>query len=241
MCRVSMAGLVALVFALSASVTAEGANPQYAGYQSTDDHNHVGIRGYLHQYTSDHVSTGLWATWINLCAAGSCAQWAQTGTYQGSFAGGTSRDEPHMYYENRDPCGDYVALDIGAPPSANYFYSLKWTGDDDGLVHCNNAIWNFYTYGYKKGSSGATPFFVGHLSTPDGIAGAKTEWQADSPLAKGRFGCNGTDCFDSAYGIEIYDTTWHLWTGNVSTSDSQPLDLGPINNYWSFKTCPYPC
>ncbi len=229
-----------LVLAFS-SGPALAVNPNYAGWQTQAVHWH-GIDGYLRQSTTVSTS-GLHAIWITIC--GDCfTHWVQTGTYQGVFQGGSSQAAVHVYYENVDACGDYYAGDKGVPPAPDYAYYLMWDGASSHNIVCQNGDHQAaYTFEYRKGSVGNTPFHYGTLPTSDGMALAKTEIQGAPPINTDYFGCDpNRACGNGSYGLHLFNgTSWLGWTGASTKSEFQPPWLHTYNNYWSFKTCPASC
>lgn len=146
-----------------------------------------------------------------------------------------------MYYENVDYCGSYYKQDLGAPPSANYFYSIKYNGAGRKRYNCPNTVPFYgYTFEYRKGSS-STPFFYGVLSTGSGLAMAKTEVQGNPPLSLVYYGCSNLSCNDTPYAIMLFLSAWSLWTASSTSSNGNPPYLRTFNSYWSFKTCPTSC
>jgi hypothetical protein len=231
---------VLVAFVLSAGPVA-AATPVYGGWQTT---NFKGIEGYLRQNVTSST-TGLHAVWITLCGHNSCGEWLQTGTYQGSFAGGSSPGSVHVYYENVDPCGSYYKGDLGAPGSADYPYRISPNGGARSFTCPNGVPFTGYSYAYRKGSYSSTPFFYGVISTSDGLAMAKTEVQGGAPVNYDFFGCDpGLTCADGAYGIELLaGTTWRRWsaTDSSTASHGNPPYLHTFQSHWSFKTCPVSC
>jgi hypothetical protein len=231
--------VAALLLVLAASPALAN---EYAGWQTG---NKAGIKGYISTTDAGTVSSAgdVVFSWINLCAHNDCNQWVQVGVYQGAFLGGSSPYVPHIYYENVDMCGVYYADDLGAPPVSNYFYELKYDGTGAHTYTCPNGVPKTgYRYDYRKGSSGASPFFIGVLSTQDGLALAKTEVQGNPTIPTTRFGCSATSCTATAYGLRLYVSSWSLWTGASTSSQANPPWLHTYSNYWGYKTCPtYVC
>ena len=221
-----------------ASIAADGL-PAYGGWQTG---NYKGIDGYLRQ--SGTVPTnGFHAVWINLCAHDNCQDWVQLGTCQGIFRGGSSPSAVHMYVENRDHCGGYFALDIGAPPTPDCAYYLSYAGTGSVWL-CNGDPWSAFDFASRKGSWTSQPFFYGVLSTVDGLAMAKTEVQNGAPIGTDRFGCDhNKNCgVSQSYGMHLYNgTSWYLWTGASTPSNGNPPYLLTHQNYWAYATCPVRC
>lgn len=227
--------------------TAVGAN--YTGWGPTAVKG--GIRGYLMQATYPTFGNGAVFSWLGLCGYGCVKtapvdggspqlQWVQTGLFQGYFAGGSSLSAVHMYYENKDPCNDYYADDIGAPPDQPYFFLVKYDGAGAKTFHCSNGTpFTGYSFLYKKGSSASTPFYWGVMGTDDGRADANTEWNSPTYYPTSYFGCRtSTNCTNSAYGIEVYGSSWKLCCGNPrSIRPANPPWRHTYSDYWGFKSC----
>jgi hypothetical protein len=193
-------------------------------------------------------TSGNRSTWLGLYspASGASQNWSQAGLFQGYFAGGDSLGAVHMFYENKRPCGQYIGLDIGVPPSQPYFFLIKNTGSLVSYqcidVHGNYyGMTNGYQVNYKKGSNSNNPFTIGYMQYSTGQADANTEWQGDFPLSHSYFGCRTAgDCHNSAYGIEVKSTSgWNLCCGSErQIGPGQPLWSYEYEDFWSFKTCP---
>lgn len=239
---IAVSTLVLLVVA-STPATASGGYPDYAGWQTNSPV--PGIRGYIEKNTvSGFSGSEAVFDWINLCGS-PCSGWAQTGVYQGSFAGGTSYSAVHIYYENVDPCGDYYAGDKGAPGTPFSFYGLEYGNGGRQQFSCSGGeLFYGYLFNYRKGSSTATPFFHGVLSVSAGDAGAKTEVQNNPPLGTSYFGCSSaTSCNSTTYALQLRTSTstWLPWQQASTSSNDMPPFLHTYNNYWSFKTCATSC
>lgn len=186
--------------------------------------------------------------WIGTCGhyttQGNCTEWVQTGTFQGvvnQFL--NSPNAVHIYYENMDPCGTYYARDLGTPPSADYFYSIRYDNAGPSTFVCNGVPFSGYTYDYTKGSS-STPFFFGVLSHSSGGTQALTERHSPSSMTYNFFGCDpGLTCANSGYGLDLYFSSWQLWTTSIASTPTQydPPYLHTYNSRWAFKTCPVAC
>ena len=105
--------------------------PDYAGWQTG---NWNGIHGFLRQSTTVST-TALHAVWITICGHNDCNKWVQTGTYQGTFAGGSHPTQVRVYTENVDACGDYYVHDWGVPPAADTNYFISWNGASSALQY----------------------------------------------------------------------------------------------------------
>jgi hypothetical protein len=230
---------VAVLLVASTQVTL-AVNPSYGGWQTT---NWKGIDGYLRQSTT--VSTQAFhAVWISICGHNDCTVWTQTGTYQGVFAGGSSPNAVHIYYENVDGCGTYYRDDLGAPAAADSLYHISRNSAGAYTFVCPGGNHqSAYTYEYRIGSFSNTPYFYGSLPTNDGLALAKTETQGSPPINTDFFGCTPTfNCDNAAYGMHLWNgSTWSSWTGASTASRSNPPYLHTFHNYWSYKTCPTSC
>jgi hypothetical protein len=216
----------------------------YAGYVGTTTYR--GIDGYIRQSGTVPLS-GLQghAVWINLCNS-TCSEWAQTGTYQGTFEGGSSLSAVHVFHENVNPCGEYTADDDLAPASANYPYYIN----DDGqglrtLVCPDGSHLSAYRFLYRKGSFGATPFFTGYMSSNYNDPSAMTETHDAPPINTDYLGCQAPGvCSNGSYAIHVYtaSSTWISWTGPTDPPyHSNPPFLHTYHNFWAFATCPSAC
>jgi hypothetical protein len=218
--------------------------PDYGGWQTTG--NWKGILGYLRQSGSVPIPGKAHFVWINLCKHNSCAEWVQTGTHQGDFAGGNSPSAVHMFYENVDLCGAYYKADIGVPPAPDTRYLLNYDGAGAMTFSCGGVPTTGYGYEYRTGSSTSTPFFFGVMSTSDGLALAKTEIQGSPIIGNDYFGCDPSlVCTNTAYGMRLFDgSVWSTWTPGLAasvSSSANPPYLHTFNNYWSFRTCAAAC
>jgi hypothetical protein len=219
-------------------------NHHYAGHAGTAVW--FGIDGYLRQSQTAPIpdTTAHWV-WIGL-TNGDASEWVQTGTYQGSFAGGTSLAAVHIYYENMNPCGDYFAKDKGAPPSANYPYYINYGGQPSQTIGCNDGSHRTaFAFPYRKGSFGNLPFFTGFLSWTQDYPQALTETYFYPTIGTDYLGCqdSGGVCFNQSYGIHVYtqNSTWAIWTGPAGYVNANPPYRHTYNNYWSVATCPVAC
>jgi hypothetical protein len=181
--------------------------------------------------------------WITICAHDNCTKWTQTGTYQGTFAGGSSSASVHSYYENVDDCGYYYAGDVGIPPTPNYAYYISWDLGTTHSIVCDPGFGTAYNFEYRRGSIVSAPFFVGTLPSTDGLAMAKTEVQGGAPIGTDRFGCDhNKSCNNGSYGLHLFNgTTWPGWTGASTSSNGNPPYVHTYHNYWAFATCPVAC
>jgi hypothetical protein len=240
-CAVSVVAVLAGLWIGPGTVAAQ--SPDYGGYQTTS--NWYGIDGYLRQ-SGTVYTTGDHAVWINLCGYNNCNEWVQLGTYQGIFRAGSSPGSVHIFYENEDPCGEYFADDVGAPPSANYPYYLNYNLQGGATYYCpgDPVPKTFYTFEYRKGSWGSTPFYWGVLDSTSGLAFAKTEVQNGAPIGTDRFGCDDQkQCgVHQGFGLHLYNGMyWYLWQTASSASHDDPPWVHTYYNYWTFATCPVSC
>lgn len=150
-----------------------------------------------------------------------------------------------VFYENVDACGNYIKGTKGAPGSANYPYYISHDGNLSALIPCPDGT---HTYGfkfeYRKGSSTATPFLTGTLSTLSLTPSASIE-VVNAPIGTDYIGCqaSGGVCFDPSYGLHLLNTSysWSLWTSSALAFHDDPPYQHVYNNYWSFATCPVSC
>jgi hypothetical protein len=206
-------------------------NPRYGGWQTTG--NYQGVNGYVYQALTGST-TGMHASWINLCAYNDCAHWVQLGTYQGTMTAGVNPSAVHVYYENVDACGDYYVDDRGAPSSANQLYWLYRYSSSSYQQTCNNGshhtAWDF---AFKMGPLVVNPFHYGTLPTSTGLALAKTELQNSPPENTDYFGCDSSHTCGSSsgYGMKLMSGgSWSTWTASSVHSNAQPPFLHTYKN-----------
>jgi hypothetical protein len=204
-----------------------------------------GIDGYIRQSTTSTLASDqVHADWVNICGTNcSTLVWAQTGTYQGTFRGGSSPSAVHVFYENYDSCSDYYANDLGAPASPDYPYYISWDGASSHQIVCNDGSRvGVRTYEFRKGSFSNTPFYYGNLPQTSGDIEVLTEVQNGATIGTDYFGCDANkSCGNASYGIHVLNgSTWSTLT-SASRSHSDPPWVHTYNNYWSFATCPVSC
>ena len=211
----------------------------YAGISSSSSTEPSGIRGYIYTspFTMNNSSNDFVADFVNLCKA-SCTQWTQTGPYQGHIKTISSPTAVHMYSEGTDGCANYGIVDLGAPPSLNYFYQTAYVG-----VHQNVDCETQYKYSIVVGYGGNPPSDTRWMSGSVGIPIAETEvYPAGSePNPTTFFGTNNSHAASTAYAIDIVISGgFKHWTnGNICCTSSfhnDPPYYYNLAQWYSFET-----
>lgn len=225
----------------------------YAGWAS--EVQKLGIKGYIKQPVVSPIFSSADLNWVGLCSdgctsnsyvdGGSGLEWVQVGLYQGEFAGGSATTSVHIYYENMDPCGNYFADDLGAPPTNPYRVVVWNDGNGTSTYSCGGHTYTAYKFRYRLGpTSNPAISFIGKMRTIDGRADANTELHGLPTMGTNKFGCSSSTCNDTDYAIKVLQhdgVTWtHTWNGNPIGPDNPPY-RNTVNFNWSFHTCPSSC
>lgn len=235
--------LTLLLLAIVSAGAAIAITHAYAGWATATQWQ--GIDGYLRQSTTAALSgSQVHADYLNICGSG-CATWVQTGTFQGlDPLGNGNYSAVHFYYENMDACGDYYFGDKGVPPQSDYPYYLSWDGGSSYNQTCNNGDHQTaYVWDWRKGSLGATPFYVGDLGYSTGQASAATEVHDAAPINDDYYGCTSTFvCTNGSYGLHVLGASgWTGLTSALAIGPDDPPFLHTYQAYWAFRTCPASC
>jgi len=241
------AAVVSISLILSASYALATDLHTYAGYQSSL-YGYSGIDGYIRQSTSTTLSPNQeHNVWLEICGADcSTGEWAQMGTFQGTWRAGTSPSAVHMYFESIDACNDYYARDFGTVPlgTADQPFNIAWDGKATQRVECSNGDHKAeFNYAFRNGSFTSLPVDYGYLPTSYGDGEMYSEVVNGATIGTDYVGCDANRaCSNGGYGVHTYDgTNWALWTTGAAAKSDQPPYLKSYQTYWAFASCNVAC